>query len=114
MINGTLKRSLSVMVTLALVNILIIVTEPTLLRYPAALILLCFLPGLAAVDLIFARSQPPQLLDRIVLSIGTSYALSGLATMAIHFIPGKINANVALVTYDLLIIILFVLRYIIQ
>ena len=114
MINSNLKRSLSVIVILALVNISIALTGSTLLRYVAALILLCFLPGFAAVDLIFARSQPPQLLDRIVLSIGTSYALSGLATMAIHFIPGKINANIALVTYDLLIIILFALRYIIS
>lgn len=114
MINGNLKRLLSVIVTLALVNILIVLTDSMLLRYLAALVLLCLLPGLAAVDFIFVRSQPPQLLDRIVLSIGTSYALSGLATMAIHFIPGKINANIALITYDLLITILLALRYIIS
>jgi hypothetical protein len=113
-INSNLKRSLSVIVILALVNILIVLTDSMLLRYPAALVLLCLLPGLAAVDLIFVRSRPPQLPDRIVLSIGTSYALSGLTTMAIHFIPGKINANVALITYDLLITFLLALRYIIS
>jgi len=114
MIDDNLKRSFSVIAALALVNILILLTDSTLLRYPAALILLCFLPGFAAVDLIFTRSQPPQLLDRIVLSIGTSYALSGLATMAIHFIPGKINANVALTIYGLLTIIPLVLSQIIS
>jgi hypothetical protein len=111
-INSNLKRSLSVIVALALVNILIVLTESTLLRYPAALILLCFLPGLAAVDLIFARNQLPELLDRIVLSIGTSYALSGLATMAVHFIPGKMRPGTTVVAYDLLIVILVALQYI--
>lgn len=59
MTDGNLKRSLSMIAVLALVNILIVSTDSTLLHYTAALILLCFLPGLAAVDLIFACSQPP-------------------------------------------------------
>jgi 4-amino-4-deoxy-L-arabinose transferase-like glycosyltransferase len=98
----------------ALTNILVLFTDWTLPRYLCALLLLCVLPGYALVDLLFTRARPQSgLLEKIALSMGASYALSSLATLVVHYIPGEITLVQTLVAYDLLILTPLALSYLI-
>jgi len=95
-----------------LINALVLLTDWTLVRYLGALILLCILPGYTLVDLVFAKSKSKGgSLERATLSVGASYVLSSLATLVVHYLPGKITLTQALVAYDLLILSPIVLGY---
>ncbi|MFB0534421.1 MAG: glycosyltransferase family 39 protein [Anaerolineae bacterium] len=99
---------------IALINVLVLLTDWTMARYLGALLLLCLLPGYALVDLLLARSKPQSgPLEKVVLSVGASYALSSLATLIVHYIPGEITLAQALVAYDLLILVPLALGYLI-
>jgi 4-amino-4-deoxy-L-arabinose transferase-like glycosyltransferase len=104
--SGTYRKIAGFASLIVLVNALVLLTDWTLARYLGALLLLCLLPGYALVDLIFARSRPQSgPLEKVALSVGISYVLSSLATLLVHYIPGKITLTQALVAYDLLILI---------
>jgi 4-amino-4-deoxy-L-arabinose transferase-like glycosyltransferase len=94
-----------VALTAALANVVILTTDAFLLRYAAALLLLCLLPGLALMEALFARSRKPELAVRAVLGVGASCALTGVSTLLLHYLPGPLALTPALIVYDLLILV---------
>jgi len=113
--SGTYRLKIAGFASLiVLVNSLVLLTGWTLARYLGALLLLCLLPGYTLVDLVFARSRAQGgPLEKVALSVGTSYVLSSLTTLVVHYIPGKITLIQTLVAYDLLILIPLALGYLI-
>ncbi|MCR4408061.1 MAG: glycosyltransferase family 39 protein [Anaerolineae bacterium] len=94
-----------------LANAAILFTSYTPLRYGAALLLLCLLPGLALVEALFAHRktlpQVPNLREGevVALSVGAGFAVTAPLTLLLHYLPGKMSPGVALAAYDLLILI---------
>ena len=87
-----------------LANAAILFTDSAPLRYLAAILLLCLLPGLALVEALFASRRGPSPLERAALSVGAGFAVTMPATLLLHYLPGKMSLGVALVVYDLLIL----------
>ncbi|HIP95610.1 MAG TPA: DUF1616 domain-containing protein, partial [Anaerolineae bacterium] len=80
-------------------------TDVAPLRYLAALLLLCLLPGLALVEALFAHRRGPSLLEKAALSVGAGFAMTAPATLLLHYLPGKMTLVPALAVYNLLILV---------
>ena len=93
-----------------LANVTILFTNLTPLRYLAALLLLCLLPGLA-LQVRRREKNLPQVWnlregELAALSVGAGFAITTPITLLLHYLPGKMSPGVALAAYDLLILIL--------
>ncbi|MBC7249916.1 MAG: glycosyltransferase family 39 protein, partial [Anaerolineae bacterium] len=87
-----------------LANAVILFTSYTPLRYGAALLLLCVLPGLALQVRQVRRTL--ALLETTALSVGAGFAVTAPLTLLLHYWPGKMSLGLALAAYDLLILLL--------
>ncbi len=76
----------------------------------AMLVLCAFLPGVLLVELIVGRSDaPPQILERLVLSVGMGYAALVVGMLLLSYIPGPLETWHVLVAYDSLLAVLVIL-----
>ncbi len=89
-------------------NAVVLFTGWTPARYPAALLLLFVLPGWAWAELILPATV--DWLERAAMALGLSFALSGLATLAVHYWPGPVTAGALLAASDALIAVPLVAR----
>jgi len=87
-----------------LANVILLVTEQPLLRYPAAILLLYLLPGLALVELLPGGDETDPV-ERLVLGIGASYVFSGVVTLLLHYLPGPLGFFPLLIACDLAILL---------
>ena len=90
----------------------ILFTGVASLRYLAAMLLLCLLPGLALVEALFAHRertlpQVPNLREGevVALSVGAGFAVTAPVTLLLHYLPGKMTLIPALAVYNLLILV---------
>jgi 4-amino-4-deoxy-L-arabinose transferase-like glycosyltransferase len=90
-------------------NAMILLTDATPLQLLGGGVLFAFLPGLMAIELLFPQEASPKMLEGVLLSIGTSYFLSTLVVLIIHFLPGPISLLSLLLGLDLLLALLLVL-----
>ncbi len=82
-------------------NVVLLALDFWPLRYAGALLLLCILPGFALLELIPLAAET-DLIERIVLGCGASYALSMVSTLLLHYLPGRMTAVSLLVVCDVL------------
>jgi len=101
-----LERCIYIFVGTALANVGILFTEITPLQLAFSFLLLCFLPGYILTLLLFSKTGPPNLLERVVFTLGTGYALLVLSGLVIHFLPGAITPRLVLFAYDVFILLL--------
>jgi len=83
-------------------------TSPDL-RYGAALILLAFLPGWVWLGPFLAR--PVHVVERLILAIGLSLALTIFGTLLAVYLPGPISTPPLLIVTNLLVIAGLSLRF---
>ncbi len=72
-------------------------------RYASAVLLLCILPGFALLELIPLAAET-DLIERIVLGCGASYALSLVGALLLHYLPGRLTSVSLLIVCDALIL----------
>jgi len=109
---GRFKTSyLVIALVVVLANGLLWFTSFTSLQLLGATALFCFLPGSLLVSLLLPRSKHSEWLEMVLLSAGTSYFLSTLVVLIIHFLPGPISLPPLLLGLDLLIAVLLVLCF---
>lgn len=101
-----LERWLYILAGTALANVVVLFAEFTPLQLAFSFLLLCFLPGYILALLLFSKTDPLNLLERVVFTIGIGYAFLILGGLAIHFLPGAITPRLVLLAYDALILIL--------
>jgi 4-amino-4-deoxy-L-arabinose transferase-like glycosyltransferase len=89
-----------------LVDTAILFTNVAPLRYLAALLILCLLPGLSLVEALFANRRGPSSLEKIALSVGAGFAVTTPITLLLHYLPGKMTLVPTLAVYNLLILAL--------
>jgi 4-amino-4-deoxy-L-arabinose transferase-like glycosyltransferase len=90
---------------LGLANLLILLPAPYPLRYLGVLLLVTVLPGLALLWSVFGGDRSALTgLEWVVLGSGLSYALTALAALLLHYLPGPVSFGAALAGYDLLIL----------
>ncbi len=53
----------------------------------------------------------PRLLERVLLSAGASYLLSGLSVLAVHALPGEITLGLLCLALDALVLLLMLLSF---
>jgi hypothetical protein len=94
------------LVLLALVgsNAAILFTGSILLRYPATLLLLYFLPGWALLGG-FGLFHSPYRLERLAIAVAVSYALTVTGTLWLIYLPGPLTALQILLMCDALILV---------
>lgn len=97
-----LKGNWQVLVFLFLADALLFFGPAIPLRYVGALLLLCFLPGWALAGLLLKEAD---WWERLALSFGLSLALSSLATLLLHYLPGPMGRPLALLSYNALVLI---------
>jgi 4-amino-4-deoxy-L-arabinose transferase-like glycosyltransferase len=102
---------LVIALVMVLSNGLLWFTSFTPLQLLGATALFCFLPGSLLVSLLLPRSKHSEWLEMVLLSAGTSYFLSTLVALIIHFLPGPISLLPLLLGLDLLIALLLVLCF---
>lgn len=96
--NLAARRVALVITALALSNAAVLFTDSLPLRYPAALLLLYLLPGLALLDLLRLFRG----LERLAAALVLSYALGAMATLWLIYIPGPLTVYQLLLACDLL------------
>lgn len=100
-----LERCICIFVGTVLANVVILSTELTPLQLSFSFLLFCFLPGYILTLLLFSKTDPLNLVERVVFTLGTGYALLVLSGLVIHFLPGAITPRLVLFAYDVLILI---------
>jgi hypothetical protein len=105
------SKSAGIIVALAVLSNMALLAGPPFLRLLGGLVLFCFLPGFLLLTLLLPRPGSADFLERILLSVGTSYFLSTLVVLIIHFVPGPISLLSLLLGLDLLIALLFILCF---
>ena len=83
----------------------ILFTKLAPLQLVCSFLLLCFLPGYILALLLFPKTDPPNLLERVVFAFGIGYALLVVGGLAIHYLPGAITPRLVLLAYDALILV---------
>jgi hypothetical protein len=124
-----LKRShLACLAVLILSNIVLFWTSALYLRFLGGVALFCFLPGWLLIDCLFPcitgklpaklgsldgwpGNSAPCLLERVLLSAGASYLLSGLNVLAVHALPGEITLGLLCLALDALVLLLLLLSF---
>jgi hypothetical protein len=94
-----LGDSLSLLIALIAADALLLIPP---VRYPAALMLLLFLPGWAWLPAL--ASSPLERAERLLFAIGLSFALTIFGTMFALYLPGPLTATHLLVMTNLLIL----------
>jgi hypothetical protein len=82
------------------------------LRYVFSFILVAFLPGYCLTEALFPSKISLDIIERIVFSIGLSFALTALVGLFLSFSSLRLTLGTALPTLGLLVIILSVIALI--
>ncbi|MFQ5987590.1 MAG: glycosyltransferase family 39 protein, partial [Dehalococcoidia bacterium] len=102
-LNGTHLWVIAVVVAI-LANILMLSADSLLLQFASSFILVCLLPGFMLINILLPGL--PDLLERVVLSVGAGYGLLILIALGIHYLPGPMTSRSVLLVYDSLILVL--------
>jgi 4-amino-4-deoxy-L-arabinose transferase-like glycosyltransferase len=97
-----LVSPLSLLLTLAIADGVILFSDAVVPRYLAALFLLVLLPGWAWLRL-FPLPDKVDIIERIALAMGIGYTLSFLGGLAVHYLPGPLTLVQLLLSSNLLI-----------
>ena len=91
----------------AICTLLILETQLLSLQILAGLFLFCLAPGFLLIEIFLPTVEP---IERMVLSIGSSFALSILSVYAIQFLSGDLTSTRVVLSLDLIIVILVLLK----
>ena len=90
-------------VLLMAANGLILAQAPLILRYPATLLLLAFLPGWVWVQSLVDPSL--DLIEQVTLAVGLSLALTIFGALLAVYLPGSLTVSQLLITLNAIIVI---------
>lgn len=102
-----MKMFVAVLVLGAISTLLILGTQLVGLQVLAGLFLFCFAPGFLLIEILLPAVN---IVERAVLSVGGSFALSTLTVYALQFLPGHPTSTQVILSLDLLIIGLLLFR----
>lgn len=92
-------------------NVIILTDLPLLLQCIASLFLTCLLPGALLTEVLVGRSDsPPHLWERVLYSIGAGYSCLVLTALVLSYLPGGLTHWQLLGAFNLLWLLLFLLR----
>ena len=92
----------------ALANALVLAAPGATLKLIGGLLLFCLLPGYLIVTALLPGARPRSWwaeVERLVLGVGASFALSVLAMLVLQWVPGQISVGRVLLANDLLVIV---------
>jgi len=101
-------RTLVAVIALIIISTLVIVgTQFLAIQVLAGLFLFCFAPGFLLIEILLPAVN---IVERAVLSVGGSFALSTLTVYALQFLPGHPTSTQVILSLDLLIMGLILVR----
>jgi hypothetical protein len=103
--NSTLRNSVLLVVLLTLIAHLLVLVSPIIeLRVIGAVVLLFIIPGPCFTAVILPLNRWIPLSERLVLSIGSSAALSVILLWILYLLPPRLTVNLILSAYDITIV----------
>ena len=100
-----------VLIAGVLCNLALFLGKSTWLSLVAGAVLYGFLPGCLLMRAVFGRQGSGREVERAVLSAASSYLLSTLVILAVHFAPGPLTLIDIVAALDVTILILLVLNW---
>jgi hypothetical protein len=105
-----MKRLLALAVVLAAAHVAIFSEAPLLVRALAALTIAGFIPGALLTALLSAAGLHSPI-ERLLLSIGAAFTVITLGMLCLSYLPGGVEHWQALLLFDALTILLFVILW---
>ena len=98
---------------ITLLTELFIQTEPLIyIRYVLGFVFIVFLPGYCLVNILFLGKNGVDIIEKLVLSVALSFALTGLIGLFLGLSPIGINFASIIVSLNVLVLALAVVAYI--